>query len=541
MLSLKKIYTLATIAFTGLSLSATAQVFTTPTAVQNIYPTGAAVQKPTTASAYSLGNMSSAWGTADFYVSGWSGANNGFIWRFTKPGLPNSIFGQGVFPYANVIDMEVGIVNGPSGIIVTVAYYKVNSGHYVDIYKVTSSTSTPLVFAGTITLSNSLQYGRIRIDSHKMYGTAIVWCYPGVGIQTIVANNGTFSSVVTLNGTATSSDPDVAFSHSSGDLNVHYAYHDKPAGKIIESVVPWPALLTSPPPSISPLIEDVNPVGTGSELRLVLDCPDHYDVENWAYSYNADGLKIAVRFIDYHTTAIPTTAIVNDGSLGNYPLAGIYKAFYTALYYGDGNSGDQIHVGWYTTNGSPFNGYVSVQMKESGAGLISNLDYMRMPVASSTPGTYPIRTGIAYAKGSDVGLIPNFLYAVYYDLPGSTYRFTHAFHKWGMLVFRGTASHPDCGPATSNVLSAAQQGAISVYPNPFTDVVTTAFYASRQGTAKLQLLDMTGKMLAQTSDEVTVGNHTFSTSSLQHLPAGTYLLSITLNGESIATQKVSKY
>lgn len=530
---------LAGISATAASLSA--QVFTAPVAQQSIFPASSAYVRPATISNYSLGNSNSAYGTADLYISGWSGgATSGFGWRFTKPGLPNSIYGQGVFPYTNVTDVEVGLANVGGTIQIYVAYYKNGSGHYMDIYKLTGSTATPIAFSSTMTLSNSTKYGRIRFDSHKLYGTAVTWCYPGKGIQTIVGNVGGWGNILTLTGTQKCEDPDLAFSHSNGPLNVHYAYHDKGAQKIIESVADWNVMLTAVS-TITPTIEDVNSVGSSAALRLVLDCPDHYDVENWAYTYCTNSSDISVRYIDYHSTATPTTSIINNGSLGNIPTTGNYKNFSPALHYGDGSAGTQVQVGWYVTDGSAFNAYIGLHVKESFTAILSNPDYMLLPNAT-TSSIYPLRPGIAYSKASDVGgIAPAFMYASFYDLVGGTYQFHHAFHPWAAPVFKGSAGyHPECGhdSHTSKVLTATEP--VRVYPNPFTDVLTASFTAKESGMVTLQLVDITGRIASQLNSKVEAGTQMLNINNLDKIPAGIYQLNVVMDGTIIGHEKLMK-
>jgi hypothetical protein len=68
-------------------------------------------------------------------------------------------------------------------------------------------------------------------------------------------------------------------------------------------------------------VQDVNGVTVQwSELTASIDCPDHYSVENWAYTYAIDGMDIYVRSIDYNSLGFPITTNVVNGSLGNVPM-----------------------------------------------------------------------------------------------------------------------------------------------------------------------------------------------------------------------------
>jgi len=442
--------------------------------------------------------------------------------------------------------MEVGLVHNSTTnrLNLLVAYYKAGTGHFMDIYEVTGSTINPVVYSSTMMLSNSPNYGRIRMDCHKLYGVALAWQYPGIGIQTLVGDLGTWSGVTTFSGTGGESGPDVAFSHSSGPLNVHYVYYNNSTGNMTESVFDWSVLLGTPG-SVPPIIEDVNFVGAGMALRPVLDCPDHYDAENWAYTYADNGGKILVRYIDYHTAATPLTVAVNSGALGNVPTSSIHKVFDPALHYGNGGIGGgtgQITVGWYATNGSWLNGYMALEMTEDGSGLISAPDYMALPNAF-TPSFYPLRKGIAFSKGSDDPLVPPFLYTTFYDLdPGTVlYNLHHAFHKWGMPVFKGggfTDPHPECGIHARQALAATSR--LSAYPNPFRESIQTSVSLEEDGMLQLEMFDLTGRRVWQHQAAMTKGSHQVSTGSLKALAPGTYVLNASLNGKKIGTQKVTR-
>lgn len=534
----------------GFLQPASAIIWVPPMANQNIYPApGGWVSRPVSTSNYSITNIPTAYGNVDLYLSAWSSPGNSeFVWRFatpgSDPGILANIIAQGTVPFSSITDLEVGYVNvGGGNHEIYLAYYRNGVGHRMDIYKLNAGLAAP-AFSSTMILSASPAYGRIRIDCHKTYGVALVWQYPGVGIQTKVCNNGVWpAGVTTLCGTtANNFGPDVAFSHSSGPLNVHYVWQDQVTGDITESVGDWTTLLTGPA-AYCATVEDVNPGVSTADLRPVIDCPDHFNVENWAYTYTPDNANIFVRFIDYNSGTPPTTVSVNSGALGNATTLGMYKVYSPCLYYGEAFTGggtDHIHVGFYITDGSAFNGYVGIQMNEKGSALISAPDYMRLP-AAFTATRYPLRPGVSYSRISDPGLSPNYMYATYYDLSGS-YRLHHAAHPWGAVAFKGgqpVVLHPECGQQQSTTANRVAAD-ITVSPNPFTDRVSTTFALQEAGIVRLQLMDITGRIVAQTSSVADQGTHRFSTDQLSSLPAGAYFLHISLNDKPVGQQKVIK-
>lgn len=534
-----------------------AQIFTTPMASEFDYaPIG--VGKPNTTANYSMKNVNTGFGMTDLYVSAWStnnpGATSEFIYQFTNPSNPTSILSQGSFNYTDATDLGVGILWDSSigDYVVLVSYYRYGApGHFVDIYKMTGSPGAPLALSTTLTLSSSPTYGRIRMDSHKTYGIAITWDNPGVGIETIVCDFGNWSGITTLAGTNSEASPDVAFSHSSGPLNVHYVYRDAAAGTMTESVLDWSVLMSVPfggTATMWPLIEDVNIVPFWVS-DPVLDCPDHYDVENWAYTYT-NGDRVFVRFMDYHSSGLGT-AVVNDGSIGNAPLARKFKATAPTLHYGDGGNGGstgQISVGWWTTSGNR-SLYVGIEMKEGGGpgSLINFPDYMELP-SSLLPYTYP-HTGISYSKMSDgpAGLAPDYMYATYFTekSPGSgVYVLHHAFHKWNNPVFRGAGNtppqlHPECGQHNQKALATVTN--LTVYPNPFQSSLTNSISLAEAGVVDMTLTDITGRIVAQQKATLAKGTHQVKMDGLTQLSSGTYFLSTALNGKKGATQIVAKH
>lgn len=538
-----------------------AQFFTPPAAPEYVFGSTPDVIKPQVTANYSRGNFPSGFGNTDLYLSSWSSNDpNGlseFIYTFTSPSVPTAIMSQGSILYKYVADLEVGIVNdGSGGHQIFVAYYDFvgshsptgSPGHILDVYKLTGSPGTPMVLANQIQLSYSNNYGRIRMDSHKDYAVAIAWDFPGKGIQTSVCDLGNWSGVTTLAGTWSEEGPDVAFSHSSSNLNVHFVYKNPGAGTITESFLDWPLLLSIPFGStvtIGPNIEDIDGA-PGPISNLVLDCPDHYDVENWAYTYT-DGQFVFVRHIDYHSTATPMTTVVNDGSFSNYPLAKKYLAGTPTLHYGDGAIGGstgQISVGWHTSvQGGWFSNYSALEMTEDGLSMLSLPDYMELP-NSNFPYTFG-SSGIAYSKMSDGAgaLAPDFMYATYFTekSPGSGYyELHHAFHKWNDVVFKGS------GAPTHDCESPSRKAQVDVLltttsPNPFKNKFMHNITLKDAADVQLMLVNVNGQVVVRKTAKLDRGNHSLEMAGLDQVPAGNYILTTNINGKAVGTKVMVKH
>lgn len=527
--------------FAAAAPTAKAQTYMAPNAPE--FPYGDPnVANPMTVSSYSFRswNTATAFGLVDVYLAAWAnpepGAQSEVTWQFANPGTTGMIT-NGSIPYFDVADLEVAAVQNfaTGNTQILVAYYRNGAGHFLDIYDITSSPGTPVVYNSTMLLSGSSNYGRIRMDASSVGLTevAIVWDYPGIGLQTMVGQAGSWSGVTDLAGTAGETGPDVAFNRTMGGTDVHYVYHDIAGTTITESIVPYLSLMGSPG-SITPAIEDINTIPVPIQSRLVLDCPDDYNVRNWAYTYTDQNLlEVFVRYVDHNTTGMPDTKRTNAGfDLGNIPTYGQFKVFSPTLHYGygdisGGGASNQINVAWYAAGS--FNGYIGLEMKADGSGLVGAGDYWMLPNASTpTPiPNLPKVTSIAYSKG-DLKYAPDYLYAAFHDYDPASGLFTlhHTFHKWADMVFKGTVD-----------LKAAEAG---IYPNPFRDVLHTSITLEKQGVVKLELLDITGKVITQKRSSLEKGVHDLEINGLQAYAPGTYLLRTSLDGTAIGSKIVVK-
>ena len=543
MLQPLKTLTLSSCLLAATVFHANAQSYVMPLAPEFVYG-DPSVSKPESISCLGFRdfNTSTGFGPTDVYLAAWTNPNPGALsevtWQFTVSGSPTAISYQGSRLYSDVMDLEVGAMRNltTNNTQIFVAYYKIGSGHYVDIYDITTSTTNPVVFNTTMTLSSSPNYGRIRLDSHstELRDVVIAWEEPGVGIRTMAGHDGNWYAPKTLNGTTAEAGPDVAFCRTNSGINVHYVYH-KSGVAITESVIPYTSLLSGAP-TVTPSVEDVNVLLAPLRSRIMLDAPDDYNVDNWAYTYtDQNHMDVFVQYMDHNTSSSAATVSVNSGSLGNFGTIGMFKVFSPTIHYGmgalaPGNPGatDQIHVGWYSTDGSAFNRYIALEMNESGSSLISPADYLDLPNGSNAT-TYPLipSSGIAFSK-SDLKYAPDYMYTVFYDYDAPTGQFSlhHAFHDWGTGAFKGS----------KNLSIAA-----STYPNPFSDVIHTTVTLKDAGEVTVQLFDITGKVAAQTKATQAAGTHELQLTGLQNITPGVYFMSTTVNGTHVATQTVVKH
>jgi len=544
-----------------------AQTFVLPAAIEYTFG-DPAVHPAENTSCYSLEagyayfpDMVSAIGSAyaNLYVAGWNNKDIGGMHEvtvlLTAPGDPSNVLWKTSIPYTGVQDLEVGSLRNTTtnNTNILVAYYKAGSGHMLDIYELTPSPTNPYQLIDHKVLSNSPTYGRIRMDFHATYDGAIAWVNrePGAnqGIQAMVYTNNTWSGITTLNGTAGKSGVDIAitkvvepFNNSNIAYPLHFVYSG--GGFITESSVDMNTLAASPG-TVTPFVNDNYYVGAGLNSRLVLDCSDFSSApvvvngSAWAYTYS-DGMNVIVR---HRNVTMPgaQTVVVTSGMLGNSPLdpsGGVYKVYSPALNYGAGYpSGmpEQIMVAWYTSDGAGSNGYMALQMDANGTTVTSTADYLLLPNASTPTLPSNFTSGIALSKIGPKG-VHDYLYATYYDVDPLTgsYQLHHAFHVWGNTVFKGegaTASPARVKPSATR---------LTVYPNPFSDMLGASLTLQEEGMLQLELHDLTGRLVWQYKASLGKGDHQVRTESMKGLASGTYMLTASLNNKKIDTRMVVK-
>ena len=81
-------------------------------------------------------------------------------------------------------------------------------------------------------------------------------------------------------------------------------------------------------------------------------------------------------------------------------------------------------------------------------------------------------------------------------------------------------------------------GKTKVYPNPASTEVKIEFDLKTNDDLKIEVLDLTGKLISVLLNEKTSAGHYSKMFSLQAIPVGNYLVKIT-SGNSVVTQKLS--
>lgn len=521
------------------STSSNAQVFNPPSSYEDTYPSGGTqISRTTHTSCYSFSGINFFGSGQDLVVSAWDEPSlyATVAWRRLVPGSPSSIISQGLIPYGpGYRDMEVGFIEVAGTIKIFVAYYKMGSGHYLDIYDLMLGGP---VLVGNVTLSSSTTYGRISLDCHKLYAMSVIW-EDNAFLKTRVAWN-TGSSVgispeITLDPYIKRYQPDVTFSHanSTGALLCEYVYEEVGANRQLtqSSFDFWTMAGFGSPTTIGPSIQDIDVIGFNTFVSPPnIDCPDHYTVQNWAYTYYTNTSNdIYVRMIDYNSTAVPQTIIVNDGSLGNFPINGSYNVNPFLSY---SRNYDDFYVGWFTDEIDPttgtFAGYVSVDVHESGTFLMSAPDYLSVANVPTDASGTPFLSSSKYTEASD------YLYTIFPQYNTSTgYEMQHKYHDWSSLAsYKGDGDHnhtADCNDegriaflakGTANAFSKA-----NAYPNPFTNKVTVSVSANMQNEEMdVTITNITGAVVFRSTGIPSDINKQLN--NLNSLNAGIYMMNI---------------
>ncbi|MRX48498.1 T9SS type A sorting domain-containing protein [Pedobacter puniceum] len=126
----------------------------------------------------------------------------------------------------------------------------------------------------------------------------------------------------------------------------------------------------------------------------------------------------------------------------------------------------------------------------------------------------------------------------------NTYSYTHNnpvngnnYYRLKMVDQDGTFEYSDIEVVQYGLANADVK--ITCYPNPVTDQLNISFNASATGEAIISLQDLQGRTISQTKVNAASGDNqaVINTSSLNK---GVYLVSISLNGKVLGSQKVVK-
>jgi hypothetical protein len=470
---------------------------------------------------------------SDLEVHTWDHPNStsGLAWinRATGSGTPGTIYDQGFMMYPmGVQDVEATILQDLTGfampifgtqmqLFVVVSFYNSNPanytgvGHYYEIYNWNRPIpigTGGLTFVNRVQLSNIPNYTRISMDGHNCYGMGITWedpnpLSPTFGIAYVMGfmNNTvpgvSVSPTYVLGGTGLWTFPDVAFIHANNGLKLEFQYHRVfPNGslQIRESDVafilgpPWP--IPNPPTVINDNFIAAAPGTFAANARIdiksCLDGPDHYGVDNWAYSYLLPGIapnNILVRFMNWNAPNFGVGATYNltNATLALPTPGAITGNDWPTLAFDANVMPSRVNVGWYTTfvpiGGAffapNFGGYVDLQLDETGI-VTTPMDYMQVGLSTSGSNHDASNTpNIAYSKQNDR---TDYMFPVFANTqacPVVANEIQTKQKPWTVAAFKGNSEQntdfTKFYSAAKTIPSSAveKKDDIVAYPNPF--------------------------------------------------------------------------
>lgn len=475
-------------------------------------------------------------GTAqNLYTYAWSDGSNSYLaWR-RDDDANTTTFDEGYLqlsPYFRNIEVGIFWDNGQTYIIA--AYYNstpLAQGHYYQLYSFGPAGVSP---SGTPQLlSNSLTYGRISLDVHRMDEVAIVWRDNAANsLMAKVIASGIAWPTVQILGTTNAISPDVAINCTVPSANslpgLRIVYFDQGTGQIIVSHKSFQQLLITTATNFTP--DDINTPLVAPQYfdhtSLNIDCPVHSGVDDWSYIYTdnfATEARARVRMQTGPSSFSITTHSLSQGlfgpvALGNtiYYSTGIAYSqtggdIYYGWYYGDGNPGDPnsnpLSSGWY----------VAVHMENTGTPVTPEYQCIQDPTGLGPDyGWYP--APVAFTKKTETNNHLFIVYPVMGSAAGGYYMATK-FIRWGSTSFKPDVT--DVHEMEGNELN------VTVSPNPFKNQIRIDL-AGAAGTKQLsvQLYDIQGKVITGINGSLSTVNEQLSIESKALVP-GMYLLKVT--------------
>jgi len=437
------------------------------------YPTGPmnAVSRTFHTSCNSYGNLNGD----NLYVYSWSCTQpiaGGFAFR--RNTTADVLISQGYQPYADVSDLEVGLIAVNSTVFIVASYYKVNTGHFVDFWTWNVAGGTISLYASYPLTTNAI-YSRISLDVHKLYGAAVTW-HDGnndIFVKVFNTGGGFLQAGSTLQIASNGVIPDVAFSHY-GDLKVRVAYVDPTSGNIRVIHGLFNDLLVGTVSIATDYVQTGIYPALGNQLNhnpvasnwMHIDSPDDNPPGSdvWSYVYAATSGDIMS--ISKYNASAPVLMNLSGNIKGQTP---------TIAYGADAQS---IHYGWYTNfTATPQPGYVAVERRINGSYITPPNAYKVVANTTNYSGT----PALCFSKQNDMN---NNLFAVYpmFASP-SGYEMRFKLVPWLATTFRHEV--PVTGEPVIETVSAS--------PNPFTS--TLQLKGNLNHTYTLYVTDISGRVL----------------------------------------------
>ncbi len=479
-------------------------------------------------------------GEQNLYVYAWSGNNRSYLaWR--RDNFDNSVtYDENFFPmspfYRNI---EVGIYQWGGITHVVAAYYSSApgaEGHYYEIFDFTAGGLVPS--GAPQQISNSLSYGRISLDVHRADEVVMVWRDNQVqSLMVKLIHSGAPTPTKIISNTQNAISPDVAIgctpeSSPAGGTIARIVYFNQNSGQIIVSSRGLQQIGAAGT-TIAFTLDDVNipalPAQYFDHTSLNIDCPVHYDRDNWSYIYTDNYFQSARARVRTNPLGTPviTTYTLTQGLFG--PMALTNNQFYTTgIAYSQ--SGSDIYYGWYYGDGNQGNPnvapgasgwYVAVNLREDGTPAVPEYQCIVDPTLLGVDYSW-LPSPVAFSKKTETN---DHLFIVYpvVSTQGVVYMATKQI-RWNQTAFK-----PGTTPVQEPVQNELQ---VSVFPNPFRDRLNIDIAgADQHKTYEAQLTDLRGSVLAQLHGNAAILREQIAAKS-KHLVPGLYLLRLGYEGQN---------
>ncbi|WP_158606018.1 T9SS type A sorting domain-containing protein [Taibaiella sp. KBW10] len=482
--------------------------------------------------------------TENLYIHSWdvfsSPTNNGIAWRRTNAG--GGLINENFVPVKYANDIDAVLYKDGADYYVLAAYYYDDGnpgakGHYYDIYRFEPGGLVAVSTMNLLTLSPT--FGRINVDA-TVYGLAITWCVPGVGIYAKAAalSGAAFGPNVLMPGTAARVDPDICIRRGAGGsgsgLDLQMVFLDNTLTALREYRVPFFNVLSG---SSSGFTAEYT-TSTPSANRISpprIDCPDIWSGgQKWAISMGINNVSGTT------VTEWIYAVVKNDdwGGVGSFPstvnlsylsyTTGSAQANNPVVAYN--NQSNRITVGWMTKQnttvipGTNDVKYVAVDVKDNGTSAPAVIPGSYNMI-SNTIGAF---TPVLAFSGQNLNSNFNGLYTAFsqYNTVFGNYSMMYKHRPWPLSTFKGVAD-----------LNKGDHSPFVVSPNPF--VNTLSFTSPAQGDYKINLMSMEGRLVYEYQCTLTEGE--LYQLNIPDIASGTYVLNVSSRENNLNyTQKMVK-
>ncbi len=484
------------------------------------------VMRPQNSSSSTMQLVTMPSGTVEnLYIHSWdvfsSPNNSGIAWRRVDASSGFAIEDYVLIPYAEDIDAVIYEDGGQFYVLAGYYYNDVFGGvteHRYDVYRFDPGVLTLL---STTTLSSSPAFGRINVDA-TMYGVAITWCEPGVGIFAQASTfpfSGFTSGPVLLPGTAGEVHPDVCIRRGGGGswtgLDLQLATLDNSLTTLFEHRVPFFNVEAGSSAGFTTEYATTSTGGRYAPPRI--ECPDIWgNGQRWTVTmgwndYSGGTVTEWVDAVVMNEDFSPVPTLVTVSALG-YSAPGWAEPCDPVVTYN--RDADVVTIGWISQQPtgilpSPSDKkYLATDIRDDGTTFPAILPWTFNMISNNPGGNEATLAFSGQNLNSDFDGLHTAFSQFHPAFPN--YCMKYKSRPFGMMTFKDNAK---LGQAAKD---------ITISPNPFSNAVS--FTVPVAGNYTISLTSMDGRVVYTHSEILTQGQ-SFKVGT-QELAAGTYMMNI---------------